>query len=93
MGSWRTKRRWCRVERCQTLSATGLGKGFADTDRPAETMRFANGDLGTGVSLGFSAPGLPLFARDSVGFSIVYEYNLSQREPSLSIDITFGWSF
>ncbi len=47
------------------LSITsGLGKGFADTDNPARTMRFSNGDLGTGFALGFALPGLPLFVRD-----------------------------
>ncbi len=76
------------------MIASGLGKGFADTDNPAMAMRFASGDLGTGVALGFAPRGLPLFlARDSVGFSIVYEYNLSKRETSLSFDVSYVWSF
>jgi hypothetical protein len=73
--------------------SSGLGKGSAGTDNPAKAMRFANGDLGTGVGLGFATRGLPLFARDSVGFSVVYEYNLSARESSLSVDGSFAWSF
>ncbi len=72
---------------------TGLGKGFADTDNPAGTMRFANGDLATGIAVGFATPGLPQFARDSIGFSVAYEYSITGKETSLSFDVTFGWSF
>lgn len=72
---------------------TGLGKGFANTDNPAGTMQFANGDLGTGISVGIATAGLPQFARDSIGFSISYEYNITQKETSVSFDVSFGWSF
>ncbi len=76
------------------LSITsGLGKGFADTDNPENTMRFTNGDLGTGIALGFATPGLPQFVRDSIGFSVAYEYNITQKETSVSFDVSYGWSF
>ncbi len=72
---------------------TGLGKGFADSDNPSGSMRFTDGDLGTGIVLGFATPGLPRYVRDSIGISVAYEYNIDQKETSLSLDVTFGWSF
>jgi hypothetical protein len=71
---------------------TGLGKGFADTDNPAGTIQLTNGDLGTGICFGIATPGLPQFERDSLGFSISYEYNIMQKETSLSFDVSFGLS-
>ena len=72
---------------------TGLGKGFADTDNPSKSMEFTNGDLSTGIVLGWSTPGLKHFERDSVAFSLAYEYNFTQDETTLSFDVAFGWSF
>lgn len=72
---------------------TGLGKGFADTDNPSQSMKFTNGDLSTGIVLGYSTPGLTHLTRDSVTFSLAYEYNIDRDETSLSIDVGFGWSF
>ena len=71
---------------------TGAGKGFADTSGGGG-MRFKDGDWATGIAAGFSMPGLSIFARDSIGLSVAYEYNLSQREPSVSVDVTYGLSF
>lgn len=73
--------------------STGLGKGFADTDNPSGSMRFTNGDLSTGIVLGLSTPGSRRFERDSIAFSVAYEYNITQNETSLSFDVAFGWSF
>ena len=76
------------------LSITsGLGKGFADTDNPESTMRFKSGDLSTGIAIGFTTSGLPQFVRGSIGFSGSYEYNIGQKETSVSFDVSFGWSF
>ena len=76
------------------LSLTsGLGKGFASTDNTQREMRFESGDVSTGLAVGFATPGLPWIDRDSIGFSASYEYNFTQKETSLSFDVTFGWSF
>ena len=72
---------------------TGLGKGFADTDNSSGSMRLKSGDLSTGIILGWSTAGLRHFERDSIAFSLAYEYNFTQNETSLSFDIAFGWSF
>ncbi len=56
-------------------------------------MRFTNGDLATGIVLGLATPGLPRYVRDSIGISVAYEYNFDENETSLSLDVTFGWSF
>jgi len=71
----------------------GLGKGFADTDNPAASMRIADGDWSSGLVFGFATPGLPQYSRDSIVFSVAYEYNFDQLETSYSLDVTFGWSF
>jgi len=73
--------------------STGLGKGFADNDNPSRSMKFTNGDVGTGIVLGLSTTGLRHFTRDSIGFSLAYEYNLTKKDTSISFDVTFGWSF
>ena len=73
--------------------ASGLGEGFANTDNREKTMQFANGDLGTAIAFGFATPGLPQFERDTIGFSVSYEYNITQKETSLSLDVSFGCSF
>lgn len=72
---------------------TGLGQGIANTDNPSGSMRFKSGDLSTGIVLGWSTPGLKRFERDSVVFSLAYEYNFTQDETTLSFDVAFGWSF
>lgn len=72
---------------------TGFGKGFADTDNPAGAMRFTNGDLGTGIALGWSTQGPARSSRDSISVSAAFEYNIAQNETSVSFDINYGWSF
>ncbi len=72
---------------------TGLGKGFADTDNPSQSMKFTSGDLSTGIVIGYSTPGLRHLARDSVAFSLAYEYNFDKEETMVSFDVAFGWSF
>ena len=69
---------------------TGLAKEFANDSNSSGSMKFTGGDISTGVSLGYS---WPLNKRNSIGASFAYEYNLSQNEPSVSVDVTLGWSF
>ena len=71
----------------------GLAKGFADDDNAAESMQFSSGDVGVGVALGIATPGLPQYVQDSIGLSLNYEYNLSQEETTISLDLVFGWSY
>ena len=71
---------------------TGIAKGFADTSK-GQGMQFADGEWGTGISVGFSTPGLPFFERDSITFSASYEYNIPNPETSVSVDVSFGLSF
>ena len=72
---------------------TGLGKGFADNDNPSSTMKLTDADWATGVAVGLQAPPLTGSFRDSFGLSAAYEYNISKKETSLSIDVTVGWVF
>ena len=69
---------------------TGLGKGFANDDNPDRKTQFTSGDWGTGVALGYT---VPLGGPRSLAASLAYEYNLSERETSLSVDLALGWSF
>ncbi len=73
--------------------ATGLGKGFANTDNASQSMKFKSGDLSTGIVVGYSFPGPTSTARDSVVLSLAYEYNISEKETMVSLDAAFGWSF
>ena len=72
---------------------TGLGKGFADTNNPSQSMKFTNGDWVTGIVVGFATSGFQRWDRDSISYSIAYEYNLKNNETSVSFDVAFGWSF
>ena len=69
---------------------TGLGKGIADDDNADGSMKFKSGDVSTGLSLGYS---WPIGPRNSLAGSFAYEYNISENEPSISIDLALGWSF
>ncbi len=73
------------LSRLLTLT-TGLGKGFLDDDNRDREMRFTSGDLGTGLALGINLP-------DLLGLSVAWEWNITQKEPTVSVDLTFGWSF
>ncbi len=69
---------------------TGLGKGFANDDNPEGKMKFSNGDLGTGIVAGYA---FPISNRRSISASLAYEFNLTQNERSISVDVSYGWSF
>ena len=66
---------------------TGLGKNFMDTDNPDETYKFTDGDWITAVFGGYQ---LPISDRFALGLSLSFEYNISARETSLSVDLAFG---
>ena len=72
---------------------TGLGKGFADTNNPSQSMKFTNGDWVTGIVVGYATSGFQRWDRDSISYSVAYEYNLKNNETSVSFDVSFGWSF
>jgi hypothetical protein len=66
---------------------TGLGKGFMDTDNPEEKYKFTSGDWTTALFGGYQ---ILLKNRSTIGISLSYEYNMSAKENSLSIDLAFG---
>ena len=65
---------------------TGLGQGFLDDDNADRELRFTRGDLSTGIAAGIKLPG-------RWGLSVAWEWNLTQKEPMVSTDLTYGWSF
>jgi hypothetical protein len=72
---------------------SGLSKGFANDDNSNRRFQFANGDWATGIVFGITLPGLPWTERDTLGFSVGYEYNLSQKEADVSFDLGIGFAF
>lgn len=72
---------------------TGLAKGIANDENSSRSMKFAGGDLATGLAVGYNVPVFPPTSRYSLGVSLSYEYNISAKETSVSADITVGWSF
>jgi hypothetical protein len=72
---------------------TGLSKGFANDDNLDRSFQLASGDWGTGIVFGISLPDLPWTARDVLGLSVGYEYNLSQKEADISFDFGIGFAF
>jgi len=75
-----------------TITA-GVGKGIADDDNADNKMQFNNGDNHAGIVLGTVIPVFPSASRYSLGFSVAYEYNLSQEESDYSFDLGIGRSF
>ena len=65
---------------------TGLGLGFLDDDNDEGELRFTRRDLGTGIAAGVNLPG-------RWGLSVAWEWNSTQKEPMVSTDLTYGWSF
>ena len=69
---------------------TGLAQNIADDDNASGTMKLKSGDISTGLSLGYS---WLLNKRNSIGATLSYEYNISENETAISVDVTLGWSF
>ncbi len=66
---------------------SGLGKGIMDRNDSDKRYKFTDGDWVTAVFGGYQ---LPLSERIALGLSLSYEYNISAKETSLSIDLVFG---
>ena len=67
----------------------GLGKGFMDTDNKDKNYQFTSGDWSTALFFGYN---IPLSLKSSLGLSASYEYNISGKESSFSIDLSYGFS-
>ena len=65
---------------------TGLSQDFLDDDNADGELRFKLGDVGTGLAIGVAFP-------NSVGLSFAWEWNISESEPSVSLDISYSWEF
>jgi long-subunit fatty acid transport protein len=69
---------------------TGLGKGFLDDDNSQQRFRFTDGDLGTDLAVGLNFP----WTDDRSSYlSSAYEYNISQKERTLSFDFGIALAF
>ena len=67
--------------------ATGLAKGFIDDDNPEKKYKFTNGDWSTGLIVAYIVPtGKTSF----IGITTSFEYNLSQKEFSISFDLSYA---
>ncbi len=68
----------------------GFGKGFADDGNDFRSFELSSGDWSTGVALGYT-----LFARENwqAVLDTSLEYNISQKEWSMSWDLGIGFSF
>jgi len=74
-------------------ASTGLGKVIINDDNDKSELEFTDGNWLTGIALGVSLPDLPFTVRDSVTLGASWLWNINDEEPSLSLDIGFGWSF
>ncbi len=70
--------------------STGLSKGFADDGNPQESFKFADGDWGTGVSLGLN---LPLHGNLFFIGTGTFEYNITGNEFGMSFDLGLSLVF
>jgi len=68
----------------------GLAKGLINDENPNRTYKFANGDLSTGLMLAYT---FPMGNQSLIGLTSSLEYNLSQREFSLSLDLSYAFSW
>lgn len=69
---------------------TGFAKGFLDDDNPRQQWKFNDGDLGTGLSVGFDWP----WTTDRAVFlSGTFEYNITQSEFAVSFDAGISLAF
>lgn len=71
--------------------SSGIGKGFMDDSNGGFT--FTDGDWGTGIAIGLTVPESRFAVLESLSFSTSWEWNLSSKEPSVSFDLGYGWSF
>ena len=69
---------------------TGIAKGFIDDENPQRAYKFTDGDWTTGLIFAYIIPtGQATF----IGFTTSLEYNISQKEFSLSIDLSYAFNW
>lgn len=68
---------------------TGIGKGFMDTENSKKEYQFSDGDWNTALFFGYQ---IPINTKNSIVLSASYEYNISAKETSFSVDISYGFS-
>lgn len=69
---------------------TGLAKGFINDDNPQRGYRFSNGNWSTGVVLSYS---IPTGSQTFMGLTSSFEYNISQKEVSISLDLSYAFTW
>ena len=69
---------------------TGLGYEIANDDNAAGNKAFKSGNVSTGLALGYS---VPAGERTTFGVTLSYEYDISDKETSVSADVSFGWRY
>ena len=67
--------------------ATGLAKGFIDDDNPQKDYKFTDGDWSSGIIVAYI---IPTGKASFIGLTTSLEYNLSQKEPSISLDLSYA---
>ena len=70
--------------------ATGLAKGFIDDDNPQKVYKFTNGDWSTGLILAYA---FPTGQKTFIGLTTSFEYNISQKEFSISFDLSYAFNW
>lgn len=74
-------------------ASTGFGKVIISDNNNNSSLNFTNGDWIAGLALGVSLPDIPWTVRDSVGVGVSWLWDFNEEEPSVSLDLSFGWSF
>lgn len=93
---YRSKIAGLLISLCPLLIADNVLAAVSAPTMPIDNYNNSiSGGLSVGVVSGRDADfwGWSFFEQDAISFSLAAEYNISQREPSVSIDVLFGWSY